>query len=496
MSKYIYPATLLCDFYKIGHREQYPTGTQKVYSTWTPRDSRLVGINKVVNFGLQAFLKEYLIDYFNEYFFARPVEAIINEYARVIKHTLLIDNPETWHIEQLHEFGSAPLKISALKEGELVPIKVPMLTIENTHPDFFWFTNYIETLMSNSLWMPMTNATIAKEFRKILARYAQITGGDPTFVDFQGHDFSMRGMTCLEASKISGAAHVTSFKGTDTVPGILWTEEFYNANIETELIGTSIPATEHSVMSAYGRDEFNAYKTLMTERYPRGFLSIVSDTYNLWDVLNTTIRSLKDIILSRDGKVVIRPDSGDPVKIICGDPESDNEFERKGVMDILWEIFGGNVTEKGFKVLDPHIGCIYGDGITLARCEAICKGLMEKGYASTNMVFGIGSYTYQGSTRDTFGFALKSTYAIINGQEYFLFKDPVTDKQKIKKSQRGRVCVMKDENGELFLRDGLTQQSYDESYKEFDQLEPVFYNGELLRDERFVDIRRRLLFAR
>ena len=167
-----------------------------------------------------------------------------------MKYTLGVTEPYTKHIEELHDLRYMPIKIKAVKEGTLVPLRVPMLTIENTKPGFFWLTNYLETLMSCSLWIPSTSATIALEYRKILEQYAKETVGDNGFVPFQGHDFSMRGMGALESSKMSGAGHLLSFVGTDTIPAILFAEENYNANIEKELIGCSIPATEHSVASA------------------------------------------------------------------------------------------------------------------------------------------------------------------------------------------------------------------------------------------------------
>ena len=488
---YIYPATLLCDFYKVSHREQYPENTEMIFSTWTPRMSRITGINEVVAFGFQAFIKEYLIKYFNENFFSRTTEEVVNEYKRVIQYTLGNENPDASHIEELHKLGYLPFRIRAVKEGTRVPIRVPMLTIENTDPKFFWLTNYIETLMSCVLWQPTTSATIANRYKKLLDFYAEKTNGNLFGVQFQGHDFSMRGMSALDAAKASGAGHLLSFSGTDTIPAILYLEEFYNANIEKELVGTSIPATEHSVMCAYGQDELESYRRIITEVYPSGFASIVSDTWDLWGVLNNVIKALKPEIMARDGRIVIRPDSGDPVAIICGDPDSTDENERKGVIEILWDIFGGTITEKGYKQLDSHIGCIYGDAITLERCDLICEKLMAKGFASTNMVYGIGSFTYQYNTRDTFGFALKSTFGVFGGEEKNLFKDPVTDKANFKKSQTGLVCVVND-NGNIKYIDGLSRVGR-ENLRSVDLLEDIFIDGELLRDESLAEIRLRLV---
>jgi len=541
-------AMLLCDFYKISHREQYPDGTEYVYAIWIPRASRMKGVNRVAAVGFQPFIKKYLISFFQKNFFGRDKDVVVAEYSRIIKHALGVSQPPTKHIEDLHDLGYLPLEIKAVAEGTLIPLRVPMLTIQNTNPKFFWLTNYIETLMSCEMWQIMTSATIANEYRNLLNGYAMDTVGNCDFVPFQGHDFSMRGMPCLESAKLSGTGHAFSFAGSDTIPVISFTEKFYNANVEKELIIASVNATEHSVMCAAGQDELTSYKRFITKLYPTGIISIVSDTWDLWKVLTEVIAPLKDAILARDGgpdsidKVVIRPDSGDPVKIICGtvkvqtlsdqeqlkilvskhqkdaeiniipenvyakvgnqtyritykDIEKLDEIvalpvelspEQKGVVEVLWDIFGGTVSEQGYKVLDSHIGSIYGDAITLARCSQICEKLKQKGFASTNVVFGIGSYTYQYNTRDTFGFALKSTLCVINGDEKLIYKDPKTD-SGIKKSPKGKVLV--------FMEDGKITYS-DEHYLNDDRpdnlLVPIFRDGKLLVDHNFADIRARL----
>lgn len=484
------PATLLCDFYKVSHREQYPTDTEVIYATWTPRTTRKPSIQKVVAFGFQGFIKEYLIEYFNENFFSRPLEEVVEEYARVIKFALGKENPDTTHIEALHKLGYMPVKICAVPEGITVPVRVPMMTIENTIPEFFWVTNYLETLMSCYLWQPMTSATISKEYRDVLDYFAEMTGGDKNVVPFQGHDFSLRGMGALEAGMTSGAGHLLNFTGTDTIPAILYAEHFYNANIETEMVATSIPATEHSVQCAGGEEEeLETYRRLINDVYPSGIASIVSDTWDLWAVLTEILPQLRDDIMNRDGKIVIRPDSGDPVKIVCGDPDSEDWRARKGVIELLWDLFGGTETEKGYKVLDSHIGCIYGDAITIERCTEICSRLADKGFASTNMVYGIGSFTFQYNTRDTFGFALKTTYAVIGGEEKFLFKNPKTD-DGTKKSQRGKVAVLTAPDNQITFVDGLNALQY--SNVRNNLLRPIFNNGQLLVDDSLSTIRERL----
>ena len=275
-----------------------------------------------------------------------------------------------------------------------------------------------------------------------------------------------------KGAEISGAGHLTSFIGTDTIPAINYLKGWYGSN---SLIGSSISATEHSVMSSHGLNELETFRYLIEDVYPTGFVSIVSDTYDFWKNVTETLPELRSKIMARDGKVVIRPDSGDPVKIICGDPNAEPDTcESVGLIESLWVIFGGKVNSKGYKVLDPHIGAIYGDSITLDRFEEILRQLKAKGFASSNIVVGVGSFTYAYNTRDTFGFAVKSTYSIVNGEERFLFKDPKTD-DGTKRSQRGMVAVLN--NGTEF-KDGLGVVGITDLYLE-NELSLVFNNGEL-----------------
>lgn len=487
--------TLLCDFYKVGHREQYPTGTEVVYSTWTPRSNKhFPAAKSAVNFGIQAFVQEFVIDFFDENFFGRPKAEVVNEYARYLKHTLFIPNPKTQHIEDLHDLGYMPLEIRALKEGLRVPFRVPMMTMHNTDPRFFWVTNYLESLASCELWKASTTATIAAEYRSILNNAALETTGNIEGVEFQGHDFSFRGQSGVYDAATSSMGHLLSFVGTDTIPAIMGLEQYYNADIEKELVGCSVPATEHSVMCAGGKaTERDTYERLITQTYPTGIISIVSDTWDLWNTLVNIIPSLKSEILARDGgegsidKVVIRPDSGDPVLIMTGDPAADPESpEGKGVIQLLWDTFGGTVNPLGYKVLNPKIGAIYGDSITLDLCQRMCDNLKKNGFASTNMVYGIGSYTYQHNTRDTLGYAMKSTLTVQNGKEVAIFKDPATD-DGIKKSAKGGVAVVADAIGRLTLQDGhgIIQQ------KEC-QMDVVFKDGKVLRNDSLAAIRKRL----
>lgn len=480
---------LLTDFYKTIHHMCYAEGLTKLVSYWTPRMSRKEDINKVVMFGLQPFLKKYLIRYFNENFFNKDKEEVISEYKRVISKTMGDIASDTKHIEALYDLGYLPIQIKAVEEGLRVNIKTPMIEITNTHKDFAWLVNYLETFMSCNIWQPMTSASIGYRYREIVEKYFNLTvdNGD---VKRACGDFSMRGFSSLESAEVSGAAHLLSFIGTATIPSIDFLEKYYNCNIENEIVGLGTPSTEHSVMCSYGQDEYLAYKRLITEVFPSGTLSIVSDTYDYWNVITDILPRLKEDILNRDGKIVIRGDSGDPVKIICGDKNTTRGSEEyKGTVELLWEIFGGEINSKGYKVLNNKIGTIYGDSITIERCEEICKGLEKKGFAVNNCVFGIGSYTYQYNTRDTFGFALKATHAVINNEEKFIFKDPKTDSGNFKKSQKGMCYVYKD-GEDILYKDELTLKEQ-EDHKD-NLLELVFKDGKLLKDYSLSEIRNEL----
>lgn len=473
---------LLTDFYKVGHPFQYPKKTTLVYSNLTARKSRLQGVDEMVFFGLQYFIKEYLIRYFRDNFFYIPKDEVVAQYKRRIKTSMGSDLPTYEHIAALHDLGYLPIEIKALPEGSKVKMRVPVLTIVNTLPEYYWLTNFVESIMSAVIWQPCTSATIAHEYHKILTKYAEETGMAKEFIQWQGHDFSFRGMSSLESAILSGMGHLLSFTGTDTIPAIDALEQYYNADADKELIGGSVPATEHSVMCAGAKDgEIETFKRLITEVYPNGIVSIVSDTWDLWKVCTEYLSELKEIILARDGKVVIRPDSGDPADIICGNPKGKTEQERKGVIELLWDVFGGTETVKGYKLLDSHIGAIYGDSITRERAIDICERLKAKGFAS-QVVFGIGSYTYQYNTRDTFGMAMKATYVEIDGEAREIFKNPITD-DGTKISATGLLKVTKDETG-YTLTDKVSWEQ-----EKTGELKTVFKDGTLIKDYTLSEIR-------
>ena len=476
---------LLTDGYKTGHHQQYPKGTETVYSNWTPRSNKYApkGCDKVLSFG-QQFVIQWLDAYFKENFFSKDKVAVCNEIKEELSLYLGTDY-NVDHYEALHDLQYLPITVKSLPEGVEVPIRVPMLTMVNTHKDFYWVTNFLETIFSAMLWQPMTSASIALNYKRIFKKWALKTDPENVgFIDFQGHDFSMRGMGGLQSAQSSGMGHAAVFLGSDTLPVISGLRKYYNAK---GFVVGSVNATEHSVMCAGTKDdEIGTFKALMNT-YPTGVLSVVSDTWDLWKVLTQYLPQLKEEILSRDGKLVIRPDSGDPVDIICGSSSSlgATTAEEKGVVALLWEVFGGTVNAQGFKVLDPHIGAIYGDSITTDRAQRICERLAEKGFASTNVVLGIGSFTYQFNTRDTFGFAMKATSVVVNGERREIFKDPITD-DGIKKSAKGLIRV-DTKNSEFVIVDQVSEEEEGKG-----ALQTIYKDGEFLNTVSLEEIRTRV----
>ncbi|UUZ75450.1 nicotinate phosphoribosyltransferase [Polaromonas sp. P1(28)-13] len=505
------------DFYKAGHPSQYPPKTEYVYSNFTARSDTHAKVSvlfdhKAVWFGLQGFVKWFLIDTWNSQFFNKPKAEVIAKYKRRMDTALGADSVPVSHLAALHDLGFLPILIKALPEGSRVNIKVPFFTVQSTMNEFFWLTNYIETVLSDEVWKPTTVATIAFEYRRILDAFVELTGSSPEFADWQNHDFAMRGMSGMHDSASSGAGHLLSNFGTDTVPAIDYLENYYNADAERELIGGSVPATEHAVMCAGGAgegDERETIRRIIQDVYPSGIVSVVSDTWDFWKVITQTALDLKLVILDRkpnplgQAKVVFRPDSGDPVHILCGywDDELElittepgkytviatgeviNKAARIGAVECLWGIFGGTLTHKGYRTLHERVGLIYGDSITLDRQYEIFSRLAKKGFSAGNVVLGIGSYTYQLITRDTFGMAMKATYAIVDRVGRELFKDPKTDSGGVKKSAKGLLRVEK--VGQDFVLHDM--QSFEQEGR--GALEVVFQDGVLVRDMTLAQVR-------
>jgi nicotinamide phosphoribosyltransferase len=527
------------DFYKSGHGPQYPEKTEYVYSGWTPRSVAYAKTDKLTVFGHQGMVAKFLIKEFNDTFFGQPVEKVIKKYKRRMDNALGVGVVGTDHIRALHELGYLPLHIKSLPEGVKVQAKIPTLTMINTLPEFFWLTNYLESVISGYLWLPSTSASIASEYFRILKAAAIRTGTPLELVPLQAHDFSMRGMY-PEAAAVSGSGHLAAgFIGTDTVTAIDELEDYYGADSDKELVGVSVPATEHSVMCMGGMDdEIGTFRRLL-KMYPVGIVSIVSDTWDFWNIMTVDAPTLKKEIRARKpitdeagnvlvpGKTVFRPDSGCPVKILTGykvftvkmqkrcrdkellslDKYAESkgfevieaegkyfevgtccskelmECEIKGAVEVLWDEFGGSVTSTGHKQLE-EVGLIYGDSITLERAQLIVDRLADKGFASGNVVLGIGSFTYQYNTRDTYGFAMKATWGQVDGQPREIFKDPKTD-DGLKKSAKGLMRVEL-EDGEYVLYDQQTKEQ-----EKGGELQTIFLDGVVHNFQTLAEIRAR-----
>lgn len=465
---------LLCtDVYKMGHMEQYVPGCNKVYSYLQARSDK--NFNETVFFGLQYYLKKYLTN---------PIShQDVSEFMDVREKILGVNSPTIRRkMRDLAELKYLPIEIKAVPEGSVVPVKNVLMTITNTHPEFHWTVGFIESLLLK-IWYPSTVATTSYQYRKVVERYFKETVSDGLMVikPFMVHDFGYRGDSSEEGSIISGMAHLLSFTGSDTVPAYKGVIDYYGGK---DNIMMSVPASEHSVMCSFGRDgELEAYKNML-RLYGDGIVSIVSDTYSIWNVLTIFAPMLKSDILKRNGKVVFRPDSGNPEYIICGDPTAiPNSPEHKGCLRLLDEVFGSTVNNKGFKEINPAVGLIYGDGMYLQRYERTLQRMKEMGYAASNLVIGVGGILRYHS-RDTLGFAIKATKIEVNGKERSIMKDPITDQGK--KSHSGYLCLEKKDGKYITLNDVTREQ------ESKGLLVPVFRNGKILVEHNIYSIRDRM----
>lgn len=507
------------DFYKLSHKKFMVEGTQAMYANLTARSGKYARwedhLQRVVFIGLQHFVKDFLIDEFDREFFHADKATVIAKLKHRCDTSLGPDAVSMDHFEALHDLGYLPLAIKALPEGSKVDIKVPLLTIQSTHPAFAWLVTYIETVLSTELWGSTTAATTAYQYLTLCNKFADETVGNRNHVMFQCHDFSARGMIGRHAGALTGIGHLASFSGTDTIAAIDLIEDYYNEDASTYFIAGSVPASEHSVTSLGSSvmGEFETIKSWMTDAYPTGIVSIVSDTYDYWKVITELLPALEETIKARKpnalglAKVVVRPDSGDPVRIICGyrpdevrtegskiivkADQAYNEYEitleeYHGSIQVLSYHFGYTTNALGYKELPPYIGLIYGDSITLDRAREIFSRLQQKGFASSNVVFGVGSFTYQMVSRDTLGMAVKATWALVNDEPKELFKDPKTD-NGTKKSARGLLMVLERADGGFTLHDQVTGTEENSG-----ALRLVFENSKLLIDEKFSDIRNRV----
>lgn len=476
---------LLIDFYKAVHAEMLPKDITKSVSYFTPRMSRVKMWDKVVMFGLQGFVKTYLIDYFNEYFFERPLDEVIGEYRRIMDAALGKNAYKIEKVEKLHKLGYLPIEVFSLPEGARVPMQVPMFGITNTHEDFAWLPQSLESLISAESWHPMLAATVGATYRDIVNKYYELTCDDDITKAKALGAFDFRGEECTESAIKAGAGWCLSFLNTATVPTIPYLEQYYNCDCTKEPVAFGSPSTEHSVMCsnyAIDGDEITLLRRLLTEIYPNTSFSAVLDSYDYWNIIDNVLPQLKDEIMAHNGCMLMRGDSGDCVEVVT-----------KTVFK-LWETFGGTVNSKGYKVLDPHVKAIYGDSITIQRCEEIYKILMENGFACSNVALGVGSFSMQcveeegilkPFTRDTFSSCIKATYCEIAGQPYPIFKNPKDG--GFKKSQKGCCVVKLDENGNYTYKD---EYIWAEAVNDTEnQLVTVFKDGKMVKEQSLAEIR-------
>lgn len=525
------------DAYKVGHRAMLAPGTTRLYGNWIPRSVKYApkGVSKIISFGQQLTWK-WLHDIFQENFFNLPKEEAM-QFGKDMSMMLMIPYDDA-HFGDLYDLGYLPMKIKALPEGIETKPNIVHMSFINTVDGFAWLVLYLETIVSCLAWKPATAASIALQYRRNLTEWVMKT--DPAnawLIPYLAHDFSARGLNPHDMLAV-GLGHATSFRGSDTIITIPAARYYYGEPMD-EVVINSVNASEHSVTCTgifyyeqklrdgecnndiyeyYSSDapcegsiEDPDYKAIAEwlnlrdwlQRFPTGILSVVSDTFDLWKLITYILPRLKDQIMAREGKLVIRPDSGDPVDIICGlngregSPQTSDAPYWKGVIELLWDIFGGTINDQGCKVLDPHIGAIYGDSITLERQINIYERLLAKDFACTNIVLGVGSFTYQFNTRDTFGYAAKGAWFEVKrsgvnpatgklieiSEEFDIFKDPITD-DGTKKSLKGRCAVHQDVDGEYYVKVQCTEEEENEGLLQVIYEDGKFYNQTTLTEVR------------
>lgn len=568
------PTILESDFYKQAHAEQYPKGTDKLISYATARMSRIKGSDELIVFGIQAFVKRFIIDSFNRTFFNVDFDKAMEFYELVIGNTFPLKYVDREKFKKLHELGYLPIEIGCLPEGTKVPIRnafklpegqcqVPFMYIINTEPGFAWVTEFLESLTSSEIWYPMCVANQAYHYRDIVNKWYNTTGCEPGTEKSAISEFGFRGGKGKEAATLASSAFLTSFNKTATIPAIIYNAMYYNEDMDNGRIGGGMISTEHSVMCsnyAVDEDEETFLRRLFTELYPSGAVSVVMDTYDYWlNLFRCGNGVLFDIIMKREGTVFFRGDSGDPVDIICGynvvgdrsildelehlfsnrvsyerreeisgylgsdicvvDEENKKYlvyhvdmsgkstfikeitwYEQLGTVGLLYKFFGGKKNDAGYIVLDSHVRAIYGDSITPSRAEAIYRRLALKGFAACNVALGAGSFSMncvedeEGNmypfTRDSYGIAVKATWCEnANGNEYQLFKNPITDTGKFKKSQKGLIYVTKDDNGEIVAYDNYTKSTLPANGN---MLQPIFRDGKMINEVTLTEVRNRI----
>jgi len=455
---------LRTDSYKFTHWKQYPPGTERVYSYFESRGGKWPD---VVFFGLQYYLKKYLEGAVVSPAAIEEAEELV---GRHFADRSLFNRPGWEHILKAHA-GRLPVVIHAIPEGTPVPAHNVLMTVENTDPACWWLPNYLETLLVQ-VWYGCTVATQSREMKKLILKYLHDTG-DPSLIELKLHDFGFRGVSSVETAGVGGAAHLLSFQGTDTFEGIMVARDYYGE----PMAGFSIPAAEHSTITAWGQAHETEAMRNMLDQYPQGTFAVVSDSYDVFAACETIWgETLRDRVLARDGCVVIRADSGDPTTVLAaGTPN---------ILAILAAKFGYTINQKGYKVLNPHIRVIQSDGVDFEMLDSILRATQKAGFSADNIAFGSGGGLLQRLNRDTLKFAFKCAAVTVHGQDRDVFKNPVTDHEK--RSKSGRMKLVKAQG----LR-GPTYQTVKRDQPGEDQLVEVFRDGEILKDWTFSEVRRR-----
>ena len=457
------------DSYKASHWLQYPPG---VDATFFYLESRGGVYERTLFFGLQSILKEYL---------GKPVTAAMIDEAKAFfpEHGEPFNEAGWQHIVEVHG-GRLPLRIRAVDEGTVVPTHQALMTIESTDPACFWLPSYVETMLMR-VWYPVTVATVSWHVKQTIREYLDKTSDDPAAeVLFKLHDFGSRGVSSAESAALGGMAHLVNFRGTDTVLGVLAAREYYGEAMAAH----SIPASEHSTITAWGKDrEIDAYRNMLRQfAKPGSVIACVSDSYDLFHAVKELWgEALRDEVIASGATLVVRPDSGDPADIV------------HQTLSMLNAAFGSTVNGKGYRVLN-HVRVIQGDGVNPDSIRAILERITHARYSADNIAFGMGGALLQKMDRDTQKFALKCSAARIDGTWTDVFKDPVTDHGKA--SKRGRLTLARHREYGTFKTVALANGAIEGDAEALgngwdDAMETVWENGALVRDWTFAEVRKR-----
>lgn len=447
---------LLTDSYKASHYLQYPPGTEEVSSYIEARGGEFP---HTLFFGLQAFIQEYLL---------KPITLDdIDEAQEILTAHGLPFNREGWMTILNDHGGKLPLEIDAVAEGTVVPTGNALVQVHNTDRRVPWLTSYIETALLRAVWYPTTVATLSFEAKRVIWQYLQMTSDDPAGqIGFKLHDFGARGVSSEESAMLGGMAHLVNFRGTDTLSAIVGARKYYQAT----MAGFSIPAAEHSTITSWERSgEEKAYRNMLTQfAKPGKLVAVVSDSYDIFHaVTDLWGKKLKDEVLASGATVVIRPDSGNPVDVV------------DLVLGHLCDSFGYTTNSKGYRVLNPAVRVIQGDGMDLTMIGKVLERMAIHKFSADNIAFGMGGGLLQKVNRDTQKWAMKASAVKVNGMWRDVWKDPVTDPGKV--SKRGRLSLIRDQLGQW--------RTVPLSAPAYDQLKPIYRDGKLLRKSTLDEIR-------